>query len=253
MEGCAGRCLAAVTCADADAAGWLGPHRPWCSRFTCRGGSGRCVRGRRPAGWTPARPPGRPVALGGRVSGARGRGVAARGPGGRDRAVGGAAASGTDLGLWASVSPLLATVPVTVLFCGLAVFAFGAFPWLTIALPVTVAVVAYLLDMIAAVLELPAWVHDLPPFQWLPMPPAEPWTPLPSVALTLIGVAFAAVGIALREARPAARLSSRRLSPAVPRPATGGTPPTGCRSAAAPPSRRRRVTRAARSDRAAPS
>lgn len=117
----------------------------------------------------------------------------------------GARIGGTDLGWWDASLPLLATLPVAVLFAGIGVLAFGAVPRLTVAVPVTLVVLAYVLELLGTVLSLPDWVLDLSPFRWLPRPPLEPWTAGPSLALCGIGLATAAAGVAL--------FSRRDLSP----------------------------------------
>lgn len=109
----------------------------------------------------------------------------------------GARIGGTDLGWWDASLPLLATLPVAVLVAGIGVLAFGAVPRLTVAVPVTLVVLAYVLELLGTVLSLPAWVLDLSPFRWLPRPPVEPWTAGPSLALCALGVTAAAAGVAL--------------------------------------------------------
>ena len=102
-----------------------------------------------------------------------------------------------DVSLLQAVRPMLQTLPLVWLFGGLAVLTFGAVPRLTIGLPVAVAVVTYLLDMLGPLLELPQWLLDLSPFGWLPRPPTEPFDPVAATVLVLVGVALAAVGTVL--------------------------------------------------------
>lgn len=109
----------------------------------------------------------------------------------------GAWLTGGGVGFVDAFGPLLATVPVVVLFCGLAVLAFGGAPRSTVALPVASAVVLYLLELIQTVLDLPERVLDLSPFRWLPQPPAEPWSAGPAAVLVLLGVAAAVGGVVL--------------------------------------------------------
>jgi ABC-2 type transport system permease protein len=106
----------------------------------------------------------------------------------------GAALSGTEMGLGEAFGPVLATVPVVVVFAGLAVLAFGVMPRLTVALPVVVAVVTYLFDLLASVVDLPQPVLDLSPFRWLPSPPAEPFSAQAALLLVLVGVLAGAAG-----------------------------------------------------------
>lgn len=108
----------------------------------------------------------------------------------------GARIGGTQLGWQEAIGPLLATLPLVVLFAGAGVLAFGAAPRLTVAVPAALAVLGYLLDLFGPLLSLPDVVLDLSPFHWLPRPPLEPWTAGPAVALTGLGVLLAAVGVA---------------------------------------------------------
>lgn len=107
----------------------------------------------------------------------------------------GALLSGTQLGLWEAFGPVLATLPVVTVFAGLAVLAFGVVPRLTVALPVVLAVVTYLFDLLGTVVDLPQPVLDLSPFRWLPSPPAEPFSPSAALLLVLVGLAAAVAGV----------------------------------------------------------
>ena len=109
----------------------------------------------------------------------------------------GARIGGSDLG-WADAGlPLLATLPVVVLFAGIGVLAFGLVPRLTVAVPVTLVVLAYVLELLGTALSPPPWVLDLSPFRWLPRPPIEPWTATPSVVLCALGLAATGAGVLL--------------------------------------------------------
>jgi len=100
------------------------------------------------------------------------------------------------VGGWQIVEPLLGTLPLVALFTGLAVLAFGVAPRLTVAVPVTLAVLSYLLDSFGTVLDWPAAVVDLSPFHHLARLPANPMT-LPAVlVMTGLGLVAAAAGIA---------------------------------------------------------
>ena len=109
----------------------------------------------------------------------------------------GARLGGTGLGWDDAALPLLATLPVAVLFAGIGVLAFGVAPRLTVGVPVALVVLAYVLEVLGVALSLPEAVLDLSPFRWLPQPPAEPWTAAPSLVLCGIGLAAAAAGTAL--------------------------------------------------------
>lgn len=109
----------------------------------------------------------------------------------------------TSAGLTAgqAIWPLLATVPVLVLFTGLTVLVLGAAPRLTVGVPLAVAVAAYLLDLVGPLLELPGAVLGLSPFHWLPRPPDDAFAPASAGALVLLGVAGAALGAVLLSRR----------------------------------------------------
>jgi ABC-2 type transport system permease protein len=113
----------------------------------------------------------------------------------------GARATGTALSAGQAFGPLLATVPLIVLFTGLAVLALGAAPRMTVAVPATLAVLGYVLDFLGPLLDLPQWVLDLSPFRWLPRPPDDAFAPGSALVLTALGVLAAAVGIALFQRR----------------------------------------------------
>jgi ABC-2 type transport system permease protein len=91
--------------------------------------------------------------------------------------------------------PMLGTLPIVVLFCGLAVLAFGAVPRWTVALPVGVAVLSYLLDLLGPLLDLPAGVVGLSPFAGLPAAPAEELSAGWVTAVCSLGLLAAAGGV----------------------------------------------------------
>lgn len=105
----------------------------------------------------------------------------------------GAALSDTAVSAAQAFRPVLWTLPVVVLFGGIAVLMFGIVPRMTVALPVGLAVLAYLLDLVGPVLDLPQVVRDLSPFAWLPRPGEEP-SATAALVLVLVGLAAAAVG-----------------------------------------------------------
>jgi ABC-2 type transport system permease protein len=108
----------------------------------------------------------------------------------------GCLASGLDtVTWWQATSSLLNAGPVIVLVGGLAVLAFGVAPRLTLAVPVTVAVVGYLLTLVGPALKWPEWVLDLSPFTHLALVPAEPWAATSGIVMTGLGVVAATVGL----------------------------------------------------------
>ena len=94
------------------------------------------------------------------------------------------------------VEPMLGTLPLVALFTGLAVLAFGVAPRLTVAAPVSLAVVGYLLDTFGSMLSWPEVVLALSPFHHLARLPADPMGMAPAVVMAAAGVVAAAVGVA---------------------------------------------------------
>lgn len=93
------------------------------------------------------------------------------------------------------VEPMAGTLPLVALFTGIAVLTFGVAPRLTVVVPVTLAVVAYLLDTFGTMLEWPHLVVALSPFHHLARLPSEPMTMPAVVVMTATGVIAAAFGI----------------------------------------------------------
>jgi ABC-2 type transport system permease protein len=94
------------------------------------------------------------------------------------------------------IEPLAGTLPLVALFTGIAVLAFGVAPRLTVAVPVTLAVLGYLLDTFGTMLDWPTALTALSPFHHLARLPAEPMTTTAVLVMTVTGVATAAIGIA---------------------------------------------------------
>lgn len=113
----------------------------------------------------------------------------------------GSALTSAGLSAGQAIWPLLATVPVVVVFAGLAVLVLGAAPRLTVGVPLGLAVAAYLLDLVGPLLDLPGAVLGLSPFHWLPRPPDDAFAPASAGSLVLIGVAGSAVGAVLLSRR----------------------------------------------------
>jgi ABC-2 type transport system permease protein len=97
---------------------------------------------------------------------------------------------------WQVIEPMLGTLPLLVLFTGVCVLTFGLAPRLTVALPVTVAVLAYLLDTFGTALEWPRAVLAASPFHHLARLPGDPMSLSAAAAMSAIGIAAAAAGIA---------------------------------------------------------
>jgi ABC-2 type transport system permease protein len=108
----------------------------------------------------------------------------------------GCVASGlTTVSWWQATSSVLNVMPVLVLGGGLAVLAFGVAPRLTVAVPVSVTVVGYILTLVGPALSWPQWVLDLSPFTHLALVPAVPWAATSGTVMVCVGVLAAAVGV----------------------------------------------------------
>ncbi len=141
-----------------------------------------------------ARPVGRLRWLGGHVLLAAVGGVALTLVSGMAMWAGGRAAGSDVLGLGDTLAASVNTLPVVALVGGLAVALLGVQPRLTVPVPVTLAVVAFVLYLIGPALQWPGWVLDLSPFTHLALVPAEPWAAAAGVVMTVIGTALAAAG-----------------------------------------------------------
>lgn len=113
----------------------------------------------------------------------------------------GAAAMGSDLTLRDSMAAVLNTVPVAVVFGGLAVLLFGFAPRATVSVAATGAVVAYLLPIIGPALDWPDAVVGASPLWHLGAVPIEAFDLTPAVALVAIGSVFGVAGMLAFERR----------------------------------------------------
>lgn len=107
----------------------------------------------------------------------------------------GAALTDGDLTLRESAAAQLPTLPVVVLFAGIAVLAFGVRPRLTVALPVALASVTFVLTLLGPMLDVPQAVLDASPFQWLPRPPLTGFSGPASAGMVGLGLLAAAAGV----------------------------------------------------------
>ncbi len=85
------------------------------------------------------------------------------------------------------------SVPVILLFGGLAVAMFGLAPRLTIAVPVGGVVVAYVLSFVGPALDFPGWLTGLSPFYHLALVPVEDYAL--TQGLVMVGLALLATGV----------------------------------------------------------
>ena len=97
---------------------------------------------------------------------------------------------------WQVIEPMAGTLPLVVLFTGVAVLVFGITPRLTVIVPVTLAVLSYLLDTFGTALDWPTAVLAVSPFHHLARLPGQPMTLTAVLVMTAMGAAAAAAGIA---------------------------------------------------------
>ena len=93
------------------------------------------------------------------------------------------------------LEPMAGTLPLVALFTGLSVLAFGLAPRLTIALPVTLAAIGYLLDTFGAMLDWPSGVLALSPFHHLARLPGAPMTATAGVGMTEVARGICRKGV----------------------------------------------------------
>ncbi len=108
---------------------------------------------------------------------------------------GAAAAGSSEVTAGDALRSVLNTGSVTVLVTGLAMLTFGLLPRLTLAVPVAVTVVGYLLSLLGPALSWPAWVVDLSPFAHLALVPAESFAAGPATAMVALGLAGVGAGL----------------------------------------------------------
>jgi len=107
----------------------------------------------------------------------------------------GVATSGSNEITWDdAMRSVLNTLPVVMLIGGLAVFSFGVLPRLTVAIPVTVTVVGYVVTLLGPALSWPAWVLNLSPFTHLAWVPAVPWAATSGIVMTCLGLILIGIG-----------------------------------------------------------
>ena len=94
-----------------------------------------------------------------------------------------------------AMKSVLNTVPLVVLVGGLAVACFGLLPRATTSVPVTLAIVWFVLGMIGPALRWPAWVLNLSPFTHLAWVPMVPWAATSGIVMTLIGLFLLLIGL----------------------------------------------------------
>jgi ABC-2 type transport system permease protein len=108
----------------------------------------------------------------------------------------GTAIVGTPVALADVLLAAVNVVPLAWLVLGLGVALLGLLPRLTAPLTYGIVVVAYLLDFVGGMLELPETVLDASPFRQLAAVPAESLAVTPLVVMLAVGVALTVIGLA---------------------------------------------------------
>jgi ABC-2 type transport system permease protein len=88
-------------------------------------------------------------------------------------------------------------LPVAALFLGLATLAYAAAPRAAAAISYGLLVLSFLWQAVGALLGAPSWLVGLSPFEHVGLVPAEPFRAVDAVVMIGIGVAAAAVGLAV--------------------------------------------------------
>jgi ABC-2 type transport system permease protein len=107
----------------------------------------------------------------------------------------GAKSVGAPVGVAQVIEPFAGTIPVVVLFVGISVLMYGLLPQLTIALPVTLAVLSYVLEMVGSSLKWPGVVVGVSPFHHLARLPSQPMTSTAIAAMVTAGLLAASLGV----------------------------------------------------------
>jgi ABC-2 type transport system permease protein len=110
--------------------------------------------------------------------------------------LGGVAAGSAGFTWWDAMRATANFTPLVVLTAGLALAAYGLAPRLTVALPVTLVVLGFVLSMLGPALDWPQWVLDMSPFTHLALVPAEPWAATSGLVMSGVGAALAVIGMA---------------------------------------------------------
>jgi len=108
---------------------------------------------------------------------------------------------GADLSVSDSMAAVFNTVPVAVVFGGLAVLVLGLAPRATVAVAASAAVLAYVLQIVGPALDWPDVVVGASPFWHLSAVPVEALDPTVAVVLLAIGAVAAAIGMVAFERR----------------------------------------------------
>ena len=108
----------------------------------------------------------------------------------------GARISGVDVPLGGMVEAGANTLPAGLLFLGLATVLFGLVPRASTGLGYGLVALAFVWDLVAAVVNAPGWMRTLSPFHHLGLVPIRAYPARDATIMALIGLAALAVGLA---------------------------------------------------------
>lgn len=106
----------------------------------------------------------------------------------------GVVATGVDITFVESMRAVANLAPLVVLFLGLAVMIHGTFPKWTVPIAGGGVGALYLLSFLGPAMDLPSWVTDLSPWRHVAVAPPDPVDGGGVVVMTVLGIAFGAVG-----------------------------------------------------------
>jgi len=109
----------------------------------------------------------------------------------------GVVAGGTSVSLGQMLEAGANCLPVALLFLGIAALAYAAAPRASAAISYGLLVLSFLWQAVGALLGAPSWLAGLTPFGHVALVPAEPFRAVDAVIMIGIGVAAAAVGLAV--------------------------------------------------------
>jgi ABC-2 type transport system permease protein len=112
-----------------------------------------------------------------------------------------AVAAGADVGPGDAFLSVFNATPVVAVFAGVAVLVFGLAPRLTVAVAATVAVVAYVVELVGPLLNWPDWVVSVSPYHHVAAVPVEPFAWAPALVMLAVAGVLALAGIVAFERR----------------------------------------------------
>ena len=107
----------------------------------------------------------------------------------------GAAVAGADVALLRMLEAALNTLPVALVFLGLAALAYALVPRASAAVAYGLVTVAYLWQLVGSLLGAPCWLVGLTPFAHVGLVPAQPFRAAAAAVMVAIGAACALVAL----------------------------------------------------------